>query len=119
MQAILLIDHGSTYKPANDMLQDIAALLRLKSPQTLVEIAHMELASPSIEESFRACVEKGATHIIAHPYMLSPGRHATKDIPDLVNLASQKFPGITYTVTKPLGVHPLISDIILDRISEI
>lgn len=119
MHAILLIDHGSTYKPANDMLSEVAALLKKKSPHTHIEIAHMELASPTIEDGFRACVKNGATHIIAHPYMLSPGRHATTDIPNLVKAISQKFSGISYKVTKPLGIHPLIADIILDRITEI
>ena len=115
MQALLLIDHGSTYKKANDLLQEVASLIQQKRPDLIVEIAHMELASPTIKEGISACIQKGATHIIAHPYMLSPGRHATTDIPKIIHTEIQHHPGITYAITAPLGLDPKIADVILDR----
>ena len=39
--------------------------------------AHMELADPSIAAGFAACVQAGATDVVAFPYMLSPGKHST------------------------------------------
>jgi len=113
--SLLLVDHGSTFGSANDMLNDVAQLVSQKQPELIVEIAHMELASPSIPEGIFSCIQRGATHIVVHPYMLSPGRHATRDIPRMVEEAMAEYPAVTYVVTSPLGIHPLLADIILDR----
>ena len=80
MKAILIIDHGSRVKAANDMIFDVVDLVQQKNNSVLVVGAHMELASPTIEDGINECIKKGATHIIAQPFMLSPGRHSTKDI---------------------------------------
>lgn len=115
MIALLIIDHGSTKKQANDMLHDVAALLKNKRPDLIIEAAHMELAAPSIPEAIQSCISQGATHIIAHPYMLSPGRHATQDIPNLMKKATEPYPTLTYTVTQPLGIHEKLTEVILER----
>ena len=44
----------------------------------------MELAEPSIAAGVRSCVEAGATEVVVFPYMLSPGKHSTRDIPRMV-----------------------------------
>ncbi len=111
----MLIDHGSKLEAANVMLDKVADVVRGLQPGMIVKIAHMELANPTIAEGFRACVDAGATEIIAHPYMLSPGRHSTCDIPKMVADCAQEFPKISYTVTEPLGVHEKIGEVILER----
>jgi len=53
--------------------------------QTVVRGAHMEIADPSILTSLRNLITVDqATKIVCVPYFLSPGRHATKDVPDLI-----------------------------------
>lgn len=119
MRAILLIDHGSRRAEANEMLEQVAELVRREAgPGVLVRAAHMELCPPSVAEAFRDCVEAGATEIVAHPYMLTRGRHATEDIPTLVREAAADHPGVKWRVTDPLGLHPLLARIILDRVDE-
>lgn len=113
--ALLIIDHGSRRKAANHMLFDLVKAMREREPGMLVYGAHMELAPPTIEDGVAWCVKNGATHIIAHPYMLSPGRHATEDIPRMVKDAVNVYPNLTYAVTPPLGVDSEILSLILKR----
>ena len=115
MDALLLIDHGSRFESANKMIYEVAEMVASLNSEIIIEVAHMELAEPSIETGFRACVEKGATHVVAHPYMLAPGRHATQDIPRLVNQAAQLFPEVSFDVTEPLGVNTKIGEVILEK----
>lgn len=115
MTALLIVDHGSRRAEANTMLEDVAQILRQKRPDLIVHIAHMELAEPTIEQGVQACVQDGATQIIVHPYMLSPGRHATQDIPKMAQEAGQNFPNITITTTAPLGLHEKLADVVLER----
>jgi sirohydrochlorin ferrochelatase len=75
----------------------------------------MELAEPTIPQGFEACVRQGARMVIVHPYFLSPGRHSTSDIPRMVAEAAKRFPDVEYRVTQPLGLHPKIGEVVLER----
>ncbi|HEX4682361.1 MAG TPA: CbiX/SirB N-terminal domain-containing protein [Gemmatimonadaceae bacterium] len=116
MRAILIIDHGSVRLEANHMLSCVANLLQsMVGAGVLVRYAHMELAEPSIEQSFAACVEAGASEVIAFPYMLSPGKHSTRDIPRLVGEAAARFPGVVHRVTPAFGVNRQLAEVIAER----
>ncbi|OGE21885.1 MAG: hypothetical protein A2V51_05075 [Candidatus Dadabacteria bacterium RBG_19FT_COMBO_40_33] len=117
-RALIIVDHGSSFKEANDMLIEIANMVRqsCKGEIDIVKHAHMELAKPTISEAFNASVAEGAEEIIVHPYFLSPGMHSKEDIPNMVKEAARKHPHITYTITEPLGIHPKIIDVVLDRV---
>jgi sirohydrochlorin ferrochelatase len=116
MRAILLIDHGSVKAEANHMVSCMANLLQhVVGGQVLVRHAHMELAEPSIAAGFADCVRAGATEVIAFPYMLSPGKHVTRDVPRLVAEVARSFPGTAYRVTEAFGVHEKLAELIAIR----
>jgi sirohydrochlorin ferrochelatase len=81
----------------------------------IVRHAHMELAHPSIAEGFSGCVSAGATEVVAFPYMLSPGKHVTRDVPRLVAEAAREFPNTAYRVTDAFGVHEKLAELIALR----
>ncbi|MBT6120569.1 hypothetical protein HOH45_03780 [bacterium] len=112
---LLIIDHGSRKREANHMLFELVKLVRSMKPDLIIYGAHMELAVPTIEDGINWCIKNGATHIIAHPYMLSPGRHAKEDIPRMINTIVSKKSNITYEVTDPLGVDTRIAELVLKR----
>jgi sirohydrochlorin ferrochelatase len=116
MKAILLIDHGSRRDAANEMMNCMANLVQaMAGPDVIVRYSHMELAEPSISAGVRSCVEAGATELIVFPYMLSPGRHSTGDIPRMVAEAAEAFPGLNVRVTSAFGVHEKLAELILGR----
>lgn len=116
MQAILLIDHGSVKPEANHMVSCMASLLQyMVGDSVLVRYSHMELAEPSIATGFAQCIQGGATEVIAFPYMLSPGKHVTRDVPRLVAEAAREFPGVSCRVTDAFGVHERLAELIALR----
>jgi len=115
--ALLLVDHGSRFAQANEMLHELAALLQTRRPNLIVKAAHMEIASPNISQAVKACVGDGATEIVVHPYMLANGRHATRDVPNMVRALESSYPNVSFKVTQPLGLHDKLADIILERAS--
>ena len=116
MKAILLVDHGSRKTEANDMLISMADLVQsMVGPDVIVRPAHMELAEPSIAAGFENCVQAGATEVIVFPYMLSPGKHSTSDIPRMVAEVADAHSGISYSVTEAFGIHEKLGEIILMR----
>jgi sirohydrochlorin ferrochelatase len=76
----------------------------------------MELAEPSVGTAFDACVSAGATTVVVAPYFLWPGNHWDRDIPALAAEAGRRHPGVRYLVAAPLGPHPLLGDIVEERI---
>jgi sirohydrochlorin ferrochelatase len=113
--ALLIVDHGSTRKEANDMLKLVAARCKRLKKGMAVHYAHMELAEPTIAQGFEKCVNDGAKNVTVLPYMLSPGRHATSDIPNMVAECAARHPGVKFKVTKPLGLSNKIAEVVLER----
>jgi sirohydrochlorin ferrochelatase len=116
--AILLVDHGSRRVEANELLIRVAAEVRKRRPDEIVEIAHMEFARPSITEGLARCVEAGAQRIVVHPYFLGPGRHTQESIPELLAESASAHPGIDIQIAEPLGLHPGLIEAVLDRVDE-
>lgn len=116
-KALIIVDHGSKVDDANQMLVEIAELIKNKKDTgfDIITHCHMELAEPTIAEAFDYCVEMGASHIVVHPYFLAPGRHSTQDIPRMVEEAAIKHSNVTYRVTEPLGIHEKIIEVVLER----
>ncbi|XP_008458790.1 sirohydrochlorin ferrochelatase, chloroplastic [Cucumis melo] len=115
--AVIIVDHGSRRRESNRMLNEFVAMFRDKTGYPIVEPAHMELAEPSIRDSFTSCVEQGAKRIIVSPFFLFPGRHWQQDIPSLTAEAAKDHPGISYIITAPLGLHEKLVDVVNDRIN--
>jgi sirohydrochlorin ferrochelatase len=114
---VILVDHGSRRNESNDLLLDVVQHFAEASGLPIVEPAHMELAEPSIATAFRRCVERGATTVVVFPYFLLPGRHWHDDIPRLAAAAARSHPGVRFLVTAPFGLHPLMSEVIGQRIA--
>lgn len=116
MKAILLVDHGSVKDAANRMIDCVGHLVQsLAGEAAIVRVAHMELAEPTIAQGFASCVDAGATEVVVFPYMLSPGKHSTRDIPRMAREAAAPFPHVSVSVTPAFGVHDKLAEVVLER----
>jgi len=116
MKGILIVDHGSQKREANEMLRSMADLIQTMAGQdVVVRYAHMELAEPDIAAGFSSCVQAGATDVTVFPYMLSPGRHSTADIPRMVANVAKTFPNVSFRVTPAFGLHEKLAEVVLER----
>ena len=116
MKGILIVDHGSQKREANEMLRSMADLIQaMAGHDVVVRYAHMELAEPDIAAGFSSCVQSGATDITVFPYMLSPGRHSTADIPRMVANVAKTYPNVRFSVTPAFGLHEKLAEVVLER----
>ncbi|MEM6757675.1 MAG: CbiX/SirB N-terminal domain-containing protein [Planctomycetota bacterium] len=113
---MVIVDHGSRRQASNAMLERFVEHLEAEGRYPIVEAAHMELADPSIADAFDKCVQRGATNVLICPYFLLPGKHWSQDIPALAAEAAGKHPGVSFVVTAPIGLHPMMRDVIASRI---
>jgi len=100
-------------------LTHVAAALQGRLPQQIVELAYLELAEPDIPTGLETCAERGATSIRILPYFLSAGAHVTDDLERFRRQFSDTHVDIRCHLCPPLGLHPLMIDILVDRLNEI
>ena len=115
--ALLLIAHGSRQEEANADLFHVAARLRARG-QAIVEATFLELAEPGIEEGGIRCVEQGAERVVLVPYFLSAGVHVRRDLAAARAKLAERFPKVEFRLAEPLGRHPLLVDVVLERARE-
>ncbi|HEX6985858.1 MAG TPA: CbiX/SirB N-terminal domain-containing protein [Planctomycetaceae bacterium] len=118
MLAALLIAHGSRRPEANADLVALAEAVRAAGRFAIVEIAYLELAEPDIPAGAARCVELGATEVRMLPYFLSTGRHVAEDLDGFRRDFATRYPGVTFTLCPPLGLHPKVVEVVLERLGE-
>ncbi len=116
--AVLLMAHGSRRREANDDLARLADMLRPRLPGQFVETSYLELAEPSIPAGLARCRELGAHEIHMLPWFLSAGSHVTDDLTRFRDEFAAEHPEVVVTLHPPLGLHPLMVEILLARLGE-
>ena len=116
--ALLLIAHGSRNVDANDDLNFLADELRQTGKYALVEPSFLELAEPTIDAAGKLCVAHGAKRVILLPYFLSAGVHVRRDLQEHRHRLAQEYTAVEFFLAEPLGRHPLIREIVLQRAKE-
>ncbi len=114
--AVIIVDHGSRRAESNAMLEAFVDRFRQGSAYRAVEPAHMEVAEPSIATAFDRCVAGGARCVVVIPYFLLPGKHWGQDIPRLTAAAAAAHRDVSYLVGAPIGLHPMMMDVIQARL---
>lgn len=116
IRAALLIAHGSRRAAANDDLVQLAKIVRERQVFSVVEIAYLELAEPTIPAAAQACVERGVECVRMFPYFLSAGEHVAGDLERYRRELSDEFPNVKFELCQPLGLHPLMIEIVMQRL---
>ncbi len=116
--AVLLIAHGSRRQEANADLVKLADRVRERERYAWVEIAYLEIAEPTIPQGIARCVALGAKQVLLLPYFLSAGSHVVEDLERHRREASEAHPQTTFQLCPPLGLHPLMIDLVLTRLAE-
>lgn len=117
MKALVLVAHGSRRPEANADLEYIAEGLRTRGGFGFIRTAYLELAEPTIPDAVAACVAAGATDVMLMPYFLSPGVHVAEDLEHARVEFAITYPDVTFKLAEPLGRHPLLIDIVAERVA--
>ena len=115
MKALLLIAHGSRREASNQEIRDLAHRLEEVASERFDKVvpAFLEIAEPDIPDGVTHCVEAGATEVVAVPYFLSAGRHVAEDIPEELEKALRRHPGLELGQSDYLVKHDAIACLLL------
>lgn len=114
-KALIIISHGSRSKDAVSAFNQIVDMVRAKGGFDQVVGASMEHSEPAIPDAIEMVARAGVKEIIFAPYFLYEGIHIKEDIPHMLNEIAPGYPGITFKMARPIGVEPVLADILMDR----
>jgi len=113
-----MMAHGSRIAEANDAAREVAAMVKEMTGFEIFEVSFRELHEPNIQSGIDACVAKGAQRILLMPYFLFMGAHVLHDLPEEIEEARKRHPGLIMDMGGHLGAHRKLAEIESERIGE-
>ena len=104
--ALIHFAHGSRDPKWAEPFAAIQALIRAQAPDTLVELAFLELMQPGIQECLSVLAKQGVKRVSVAPIFLAAGRHLREDLPALIAPIQKQYPDLVINVTAPIGDIP-------------
>ena len=114
MKAIILFGHGARDARWREPFDRLAGLWREQHPNTLVELAFLEMTQPSLEEAVAGLSSRGANQITIVPVFFGQGGHLRNDFPVLLESCQKQFPGIKLSATPAVGEDLAVLQAIVD-----
>ena len=114
MKAIVLFGHGARDARWREPFDRLASLWKAQHPNTLVEVAFLELMEPSLEQAIASQVAAGATEVVVVPVFFGQGGHLRNDFPVLLSACQEKFPAVKLSATPAVGEDEAVLQAIID-----
>ena len=111
-RAILLFAHGAREPEWAQPFESIRE--RLRAAGLTVELAFLEIMSPSLAEAAAQLAREGAETVTIVPLFLAQGGHLKRDLPAMVEKIRKKHAKTEFRVTPALGETPEIVAAITD-----
>ena len=75
-------------------------------------LAFLESMTPTFAQTIDEMVANGTKHINVVPVFLAVGSHVRKDLPNLLETARQRHPGLTLEASAAIGEQDVIQEAI-------
>ena len=105
MRGIVLFAHGSRDPEWARPLEAIRERVRQSRPEYPIELAYLDIMSPTLEEAVGSLVEQGALAVTVFPLFLAQGGHLRLDLPRLLDAIRASHPRI------PIALEPAVGDV--------
>ncbi len=105
-QAVILFGHGARDPEWAGPMQQIRQRMLEQAPGLHVELAYLELMSPTLDVAVEALMVHGMTRIAVVPVFLAQGGHLKRDLPVLLNAVRQRYPQCEFHLSRAVGEAP-------------
>ncbi|KDA05643.1 cobalamin biosynthesis protein CbiX [Microbacterium sp. CH12i] len=109
MTTLVACSHGTADPSGQASIRALISEVRVLLPHTKIVAAVVDVEQPQIDEVIAR--ESALDDVIVVPLLLSVGYHTAVDISRAVHAHAN------VRQTAPLGTHPLITDVLVDRLS--
>ena len=105
--------------PYQSGLEAVAAQLRANLGEVLFAVAYNEFCAPTLEDSVKELIKKGATHIIVTTTMFTPGgSHSEVEIPEILDHLQLLHPNVELRYAWPFDLK-LVAHTLTEQVKRI
>lgn len=115
---IVIAGHGSRDADGIREFEQLIELVRERAPQHTVSHGYLEFASPTIDQAIAVHTTQNAKQIVMVPGILLAATHAKNDLPSELLSSASEYPDIDFYFGAPMGLHPLLLQVVQERIVE-
>jgi sirohydrochlorin cobaltochelatase len=112
---LLAVAHGTAQRRGILQLRALIEQVRSLDPGLRVELAYVDHEPPSVSAALTALAREGADTVVV-PLLIGAASHSKGDLAASVRLARARFPGFRVRYGRPLGPHPLLLEVLAERI---
>ena len=113
---IVVAGHGSRDPDGIREFESLIGLIRARAPQHVVNHGYLEFASPTIDQAIAANLASNQRQVVMVPGVLLAATHAKNDMPSELLAYARAYPEIDFHFAAPLGLHPLLLQLVRERI---
>ena len=117
-EGLILLGHGARDPRWAEPMQRMRGRVADALPHVAVELAFLEIMSPSPAFAAERLVEAGARRIVVVPVFLGQGGHTKEDLPKLVAKAREQHPAVEISLDAPIGEQPSVIEAIAAAIAK-
>jgi sirohydrochlorin cobaltochelatase len=118
-EIVLLVGHGSREQTGNDEFLKFCDVVSPHLGPERIETCFIELTTPLVPESLDRCVELGARRVIVLPVILLAAGHVKLELPHELDEAKERHPGVEFMYGRHIGLDPLVTDIMRERLAAV
>ena len=118
MKALIIAAHGSRKKESALEVGRLAQRVREISKVDRVAHGFLQFSEPFLPQVIDDLVGEGVTDMVIFPFFISAGSHVNIDIPEMVEAARQKHPGVEFSITRHLGILDGVAEFILAEVQD-
>ena len=114
MKALILFGHGARDSRWREPFDRLVQLWQAQHPETLVQVAFLELMEPNLEGAIANLANAGAMDVVVVPVFFGQGGHLRNDFPVLLASCQEKFPKMNLSATPAVGEDLAVLQAIID-----
>lgn len=122
MSALLIVGHGTRDDDGAAEFRKFVRRVEARAVEhggaQAVSGGFIELSAPPLKDAVSDLVDAGHRDLTAVPLILLAAGHAKGDIPAALARERERHPGIRTKYARPLGPHPVILDLLRQRLEE-
>ena len=113
----MIVDRGSREPDVRHELEQICLLAKQQADYDHVDYSFLEVLPPYIPEGISQCMAAETNFITIMPYFLYPGMKLKDTVKQAAKISKDK--NLKLAIAKPLSYHPMMLELIIDRINDL
>ena len=115
---VLLVGHGSRNRAGNEEIEEFARQWCAMHLDWQIDVCFIEYADVLVDEGIDRAAQR-ARRVVVVPLILNAAGHVNVELPEAVDEARQRHPGVEFILTRHLGMNREIFQVLQMRLTKL